>query len=170
MASNYKSSGDVINYKNGTGGAIASGDPVFDGFRGIALVAIAIGEIGAVKTSGIFEMAKDTSTAIAQGAPVYWNVSSGKITDDPSDEFLGFAVEAADTAIATIEVLLVQDAGGASTPVAAEVVYAAGANLVGVDGTSDNAAPLVETEARLDALDTGLGAVISALQAAGLMA
>jgi len=37
------------------------------------------------------------------------------------------------------------------------------ANLVGVDGTGSNAAPLVETEARLDAIEAKLNALITAL-------
>jgi hypothetical protein len=42
-------------------------------------------------------------------------------------------------------------------------------NLVGVDGTGSNAAPLTETEGRLDALEAKLNAVIVALKSAGLM-
>lgn len=43
------------------------------------------------------------------------------------------------------------------------------ANLVGVDGTGSNAAPLAETESRLDAVEAKIDAVIAALKAAGLM-
>lgn len=43
-------------------------------------------------------------------------------------------------------------------------------DLVGVDGTGSNAAPLVGTEARLDAIEAKVDAVIAALKAAGLMA
>lgn len=43
------------------------------------------------------------------------------------------------------------------------------ADLVGVDGTGSNAAPLVETEGRLDALEAKVDALIAALKAAGLM-
>jgi hypothetical protein len=42
-------------------------------------------------------------------------------------------------------------------------------NLVGVDGTGDNAAPLVETELRLDVIEVKVDALIAALKAAGLM-
>jgi hypothetical protein len=44
------------------------------------------------------------------------------------------------------------------------------ANLVGVDGTLSNAAPLVGTESRLDAIEAKVDAVIAALKAANLMA
>lgn len=53
----------------------------------------------------------------------------------------------------------------------AESVAAMGAtaNLVGVDGTGSNAAPLAGTEARLDALEAKMDALLAALKAAGLM-
>jgi hypothetical protein len=41
--------------------------------------------------------------------------------------------------------------------------------LVGVDGTGSNAAPLVKTEGRLDALEAKVDALIAALKASGLM-
>ena len=40
-------------------------------------------------------------------------------------------------------------------------------NLVGVDGTGSNAAPLVETEARLDAIEAKVDEIIAALKASG---
>ncbi len=51
--------------------------------------------------------------------------------------------------------------------VEAEALTALGAttNLVGVDGTGSNAAPLVETEARLDAIEAKIDAIIAALKA-----
>lgn len=42
-------------------------------------------------------------------------------------------------------------------------------DLVGVDGTGSNAAPLAETEDRLDAIEAKVDALIAALKAAGLM-
>lgn len=52
---------------------------------------------------------------------------------------------------------------------AAAVVFSAGANLVGVNGTGSNAAPLAGTETRLDSLDTAVAAIIANMQAVGLM-
>ena len=43
-------------------------------------------------------------------------------------------------------------------------------NLVGVDGTGSNAAPLAGTESRLDAIEAKVDALILALKNAGLMA
>lgn len=61
------------------------------------------------------------------------------------------------------------DAGGNSQ---AATVAALGvtANLVGVDGTGSNAAPLVGTEARLDAIEAKIDAILASIKAAGLMA
>lgn len=50
------------------------------------------------------------------------------------------------------------------------VPYTSGSNLVGVDGTGSNAAPLAGTEARLDALDTALQALLTSLRNAGVIA
>jgi len=61
------------------------------------------------------------------------------------------------------------DAGG-NAQAAAVAALGATAALVGVDGTGSNAAPLVGTEARLDAIEAKVDAVIAALKAAGLMA
>lgn len=58
-----------------------------------------------------------------------------------------------------------------SNPQAASVAaIGATADLVGVDGTGSNAAPLVETEARLDVVEAKIDAILAALKAAGLMA
>lgn len=43
-------------------------------------------------------------------------------------------------------------------------------DLVGVDGTGSNAAPLAGTETRLDALEAKVNEILAALQASGQMA
>jgi hypothetical protein len=60
------------------------------------------------------------------------------------------------------------DAGG-NSPAAAVALLGATSNLVGVDGTGSNAAPLAGTESRLDAVEAKIDAVITALKNAGLM-
>lgn len=52
---------------------------------------------------------------------------------------------------------------------AAVAAIGATADLVGVDGTGSNAAPLVETEARLDAIEAKVDEIIAALKASGAM-
>lgn len=57
-----------------------------------------------------------------------------------------------------------------SNPQAAAVANITSSDLVGVDGTGSNAAPLAGTETRLDALEAKVNAILAALRAAGLMA
>ena len=54
-------------------------------------------------------------------------------------------------------------------PASAVAVMGTTTDLVGVDGTGSNAAPLVETEARLDAIEAKIDELIVALKASGAM-
>jgi len=58
---------------------------------------------------------------------------------------------------------------GANGKAASVAAIGTTTNLVGVNGVGSNAAPLVETELRLDAIESKIDAVIAALKAAGLM-
>jgi predicted RecA/RadA family phage recombinase len=169
---NFIQPGEHLEITNATGATITSGTPVIKGkIVGIALGDIADTEKGQIRTKGVFELTKKAALAISEGDALYWDSNPGEITKTAADgTFIGFAVAAHGGSDTTVKVLLVQDAGQASIPVAADVNFAAGSNLVGVDGTGSNAAPLAGTETRLDALDTAVAAIISSLQAAGLMA
>jgi capsid protein len=46
-----------------------------------------------------------------------------------------------------------------------DVAAISSSNLVGVDGAGSNAAPLAETETRLDALEAKVNAILAALKA-----
>ncbi len=59
---------------------------------------------------------------------------------------------------------------GSNTQAASVALLGATSDLVGVDGTGSNAAPLTETEGRLDAIEAKVDALIQALKDAGLMA
>jgi capsid protein len=63
----------------------------------------------------------------------------------------------------------IADAIDASGSPAANVANITSSNLVGVDGTGSNAAPLAGTETRLDAIETKINAILAAMQAAGQM-
>ena len=67
-----------------------------------------------------------------------------------------------------LEVIAAIDSNG-SGPAATVAAIGATSNLVGVDGTGSNAAPLAGTEARLDVVEGKIDAVIAALKAAGMM-
>ena len=80
---------------------------------------------------------------------------------DKAKQYLEYALasqEVADEVVASLD-----KQAGSVAQIGATV------NLVGVDGTGSNAAPLAGTESRLDALEAKVDALIAALKASGLM-
>jgi len=82
MAKNFIQNGSVINWVNGTGSAVVSGQVVAVGnILGVAAVDIANGDTGTVYVEGVFTVTKAdgaTTHDFAQGASVYWDASVGK--------------------------------------------------------------------------------------------
>lgn len=79
MAKNYESDGNTIQWTNGTGAAVASGQMVKVGpsMLGVALVAIASGAAGSVAVEGVFSGVPKVSGAVfAQGEKLIWDVSA----------------------------------------------------------------------------------------------
>lgn len=79
MAKNYESDGNTIQWTNGTGAAVASGQMVKVGpsMLGVALVAIASGATGSVAVEGVFSGVPKVSAAVfAQGEKLIWDVSA----------------------------------------------------------------------------------------------
>jgi predicted RecA/RadA family phage recombinase len=95
MAKNFKQVGDVLDYTNGTGSAIASGAVVIlgaagDATVGIALVDIADGESGAVQIdNGVFEVPKVSAAVFKQGESLIWDKSAGKFDDNQATPATG---------------------------------------------------------------------------------
>lgn len=86
--------GSVIDYTNGTGSDIASGDVVVIGggstaMIGVAMVDIADGETGSVALEGVYEVPKVTAAVIAQGEAVIYDVSVSKFDDDQATPATG---------------------------------------------------------------------------------
>lgn len=80
MAKNFVSDGDTIQWTNGTGAAVASGQVVKVGVSmlGVALVAIAIGATGSVAVEGVFSGVPKVSAAVfTQGEKLLFDVSVG---------------------------------------------------------------------------------------------
>ena len=88
--------GEAIDYKNAGSDTIEAGTVIVLGARiGVAGMSIDPAETGSVHVSGVFEFEKG-SEAIALGAEVYYNETSGQITTTSSSATkAGFAVEAA---------------------------------------------------------------------------
>jgi predicted RecA/RadA family phage recombinase len=165
---NFIQPGETINV-TATGADIAAGDVVAVGkLFGIAVADIAEDAEGAVALTGVYSLPKNTSLAITKGDQLFWDASPGEITKTVTDAPIGIAFASADTADTTVHVKLTES--GDNVPQAAFVAYTAGTNLVGVDGTGSNAAPLAGTETRLDAIDTAIAALKTSLIDAGLMA
>lgn len=106
MAGNYIMSGEVLDYTNSTGAAIASGAVVLMGVRvGVALVNIADGASGSVRVRGVFTVAKLSTDTPAQGALLYWDATNKRLTTTASGNTLaGFAAKAAGSGATTVEV------------------------------------------------------------------
>jgi predicted RecA/RadA family phage recombinase len=168
---NFIAEGCSIEYT--AGADIDSGDVVALGMGvGVAAGDIANGEKGTVHVRGVFELAKATGTAWTEGDKLYWDAGASKFTKTATgNKPAGFAHAAAASGDTMGYVNLQPSIESMPGEVQAAVVsFSAGSNLVGVDGTSSNAAPLTGTETRLDALDTAVGAILTSLKNAGIMA
>jgi predicted RecA/RadA family phage recombinase len=166
---NYIQDGSTLDYTNETGDTIPAGGVVIAGsLAGISVADIEDDAVGALSIEGVFELGKHVGTAISQGDELFWNTTDKEVTKTATDKPIGTAHASELSAATTVQVKLYGRGNG--IPVAALVSYTAGTNLVGVDGTGSNAAPLAGTETRLDALDTAVGAILTALKNAGLMA
>lgn len=110
MATNYRHSGDTIDYVNLTGAVIACGAVVILGLMqlGIALVSIAIGAVGSVMKEGVFELPKNTSDAITQGQKLWWDNVAKEVINEPALNayFIGYADKSALAAATTVLVSL----------------------------------------------------------------
>jgi predicted RecA/RadA family phage recombinase len=113
MASNYIQPGEVIDWTNGTGSAVSSGDVVAIGqILGVALVDIANAATGSVQIKGVFEVPKVSGAVIAAGESLTWDVSAGAFDDNAATTALGditgacaVAVEAAGNGVTALNVL-----------------------------------------------------------------
>lgn len=104
---NSISSGEVLDYTNGTAAAIKSGDVVvISNVCGVANTDIAIGATGSVDVEGAFSLPKAAGLAIAQGDKVYWDATNKVVTKTNTDKPLGFAFNAALAGDAKVDVSL----------------------------------------------------------------
>lgn len=119
MTTKYVQDGAVLDWTNGTGAAVSSGDIVVMGDTvGIALVDIADGDTGSVQIEGVFTVAKVAGTAINQGDSVDYDASEGAvskgITTAAGDvTTFGVAAAAAASADTTMQVKLTPGTGTA---------------------------------------------------------
>jgi len=166
MAQNFIQDGRIISVT--LSGTVTTGSVVVVGSMvGIALTSGVSGDTIEVMLEGVFLLVKNDSLVISQGDEVFWSTGDEEVNKTATDTPLGIAIADAAEAATTVFVKLHQIPAQGS---AANVTYTAGTNLVGVDGSGSNAAPLTGTETRLDAIDTAIAAILTALKNAGLMA
>lgn len=110
MATNLIQEGKILDWTNGTGSAVASGEPVIVGNRqmAIALVAIASAATGSVALDGVWELAKDISQATTDGHKLWWDAANKKVVNAPiiNSYFIGYAVGSELAATTTCKVAL----------------------------------------------------------------
>jgi predicted RecA/RadA family phage recombinase len=110
MTNKYIQPGDIIDWVNGTGSAVVSGQPVVVGKRqmGIALVDIASTATGSVAREGVFQLAKNTAQAVTLGQRLFWNGSTSKVDNAATINtyFIGFAFAAQGSSDTTVLVCL----------------------------------------------------------------
>lgn len=107
MATNFVQEGGVLNWTNGTGSDVSSGDVVVlgetgDAVIGVALVDIADGAAGAVAVEGVFTLAKVSAAVFKQGESLIWDSSVSAFDDNQATpatgDVSGSVVAAADGA------------------------------------------------------------------------
>jgi len=174
----YIQEGKALDYTNGTGLAIASGDVVIIGsLAAVAMVDIADGATGSVLTEGVVELTKDAPLVISMGDELFWNTTDKEVTKTATDKPIGIAAAGALSAATKVQVKLAGNGNG--IPVAAVVAaHGSTANLTAVPGTfADEAAVQTyllmlrgEIETRLDAIEAKQDAILTSLKNAGIMA
>lgn len=112
MANNYLKPGNIIDWTNGTGTAVVSGQVVVIGqILGVALVDIANGATGSVAIEGVFSVPKVSAAVIAAGESLTWDVSAAAFDDNAATPATGdvtgppaVAIEAAGNGVTTLKV------------------------------------------------------------------
>lgn len=105
MKATYIQQGLSLDYKNSGSAKIEAGDIVVFGSKlTVAATEIAVGAVGTLETTGVFEMPKKASEAITAGAKVYFSADDGITTTSTSNTEAGFAVAAAAAEDATVRV------------------------------------------------------------------
>lgn len=178
---NYIQNGEVYT-KVAPEGGIASGELVNIGaMTGVAATSGLEGDKVAVNLEGVFEVEKTTGVAMTAGDELYVNTTTKKATKVSTDKALGICWESADSGDTKVVVKLQGkkgDANGTLGQAANVTALGSTTNMTAVPGSFADVAAvrtyfithLSEDEARLDAIEAKVDAVIAALKTAGLMA
>ena len=111
MATNYVQPGTTVTMVAPSGGATAGVGILIGQLFGVALETVIEGANFEMAVEGVFTLAKKDETAIAAGAPVYWDDTLKQVDDNStSQKEVGIAVEgkAVTAGLVTIKVLLIR--------------------------------------------------------------
>ena len=178
MKATYVQRGEYIDIVPETD--VSAGDIVVRGrLVGVSKLDIKAGTLGAVATTGVYDVAKG-DTAFAAGDKVYWNAAEGKAAAE-GGVLLGLCVQDAEASLPTVRVILRGGCGGAgnagsaggtageaqSTPAAAisDVVLRSVTEGGAWSGGDANANLVADLTGIRDAVNS----VLSALRARGIL-
>ena len=111
MATNFVQPGTTVTMVAPSGGATAGVGILIGQLFGVALETVIEGANFEMAVEGVFTLAKKDETAIAAGAPVYWDDTLKQVDDNStSQKEVGIAVEgkAVTAGLVTIKVLLIR--------------------------------------------------------------
>ncbi len=93
---NFIQTGDTLTVAAPSGGVVSGGMVIIGSIIGIATATVAAGVAVAVKTKGVFELAKLSAQAWTVGAPIYWDSTNANATTVSSaNTLIGYAAEPA---------------------------------------------------------------------------
>lgn len=120
MATNFVQPGESIEWTNGTGADVVSGQVVRIGtMLGVCAVDIASTAVGTVYTEGVFSVPKLAATVFAQGDSAMWDASGANFSKEVAaqGDVTGAAIiwKAAGNGATTVWIKL-NRAGGTVTP------------------------------------------------------
>lgn len=92
----YSYEGNTLNYRNETGADIEYCDVLsLTTCIGVAQCDIPMGELGAVRVAGVFELPAAAADVFEVGASIYWDTTAGTVTaTETGNTPCGFVAEA----------------------------------------------------------------------------
>lgn len=181
MIAKYVQAGKLLDYLSTSDVSAGAIIPLGNNFFAIAPIDIPKNTLGGVHVTGVVRIPKAAGVAIAKGALVYWTGSTTNTagTTSVSNGYIGRAAVPALAGDETVDVLLNASNIGAFTAFAAGTSPAAvvvdDPTTATITGTSYTGQPAIikaaidQNATNITALKTGLAALVTALEAAGII-
>lgn len=147
---------------------VSAGDIVVRGrLVGVSKLDIKAGTLGAVATTGVYDVAKG-DTAFAAGDKVYWNAAEGKAAAE-GGILLGLCVQDAEASLPTVRVILCGGAAGEAPPDPAAAISDVVLRSVTEGGAWSGGDANANLVADLTGIRDAVNSVLSALRARGIL-